>query len=66
MCIRDSLRAAPVGATVEVHSKLTKAEGKKLVFEVKVLYDGKEVGVGTHERYIVDIDRFARKSTNRP
>lgn len=55
------LRPAPVGAKVEVHSKLVKVEGRKLEFEVKVLYKGKEIGVGKHERYIVDAERFESK-----
>jgi fluoroacetyl-CoA thioesterase len=46
--------------TVEV--KLTKVEGRRLLFEVSA-HDGVEpIGNGTHERFVIDGARFATKA----
>ncbi len=56
------MRPAPVGGKVEVVSKLVKVEGRRLTFEVAVYYGDTKIGEGYHERYIVDIDKFSKRS----
>lgn len=52
------LSPTPVGMKVRARSELTAVDGRRLVFKV-FAYDEKEmVGTGTHERYVVDTDRF--------
>ena len=49
----------PMGMTVTCESELTAVEGRKLVFKVS-LYDEKgPVGGGVHERFVVNVAKFA-------
>ena len=53
--------ASPVGAIVNAVATITEIEGRKLIFSVTA-NDGKnEIGHGTHERIIVDSERFLSK-----
>ena len=55
------LKASPVGNVVRCESKLIEIDRRRLVFEVKC-YDGETlVGEGTHERFIVDSEKFMSK-----
>ncbi|MFJ3055371.1 thioesterase family protein [Herbaspirillum sp. NPDC087042] len=50
--------ATPVGMAVTASVELVEVDGKRLRFVVEC-YDSQElIGAGTHERYIVDGDRF--------
>ncbi len=47
-----------VGCTVTCESELVEIDRRRLVFSVKV-YDSKELlGEGTHERFIIDNEKF--------
>ena len=50
-----------VGKKVYCTSLLTKLDGKKFVFEVKVFENKVVVGQGTHTRFIVDKEIFLSK-----
>ncbi len=53
--------ATPPGLTVNVKGELVKVEGRKLTFSI-VATDGVDViSEGTHERFIVDSERFSSK-----
>lgn len=53
--------ATPPGLTVTVEVALLKVEGRKLTFSVRA-HDGVEpIGEGTHERFVIDRERFVRK-----
>jgi fluoroacetyl-CoA thioesterase len=53
------LAATPLGQEVTYRATVTKVEGRQLTFEVEA-HDGTEtVGKGLHERYIIDVKRFA-------
>ena len=54
--------ATPIGMTVRVESELTEIDGRRLVFAVKAYDDCGLVGQGTHERFIVRLDRFMEKA----
>jgi fluoroacetyl-CoA thioesterase len=55
--------ATPPGLTVTVDVKLESIDGRKLVFTA-VAHDGIEtISEGTHERVIVDAERFLSKLT---
>lgn len=55
------LGATPVGMKVTCKIKLTKIDRKRFVFEAEV-YDEKElIGKGTHERFMIDNDKFLNK-----
>ena len=53
--------ATPPGLTVEVRTRLQQVEGRRLVFAVSA-HDGADaITSGTHERHVIDADRFAKK-----
>lgn len=53
--------ATPPGLTIEVKARLASVEGRKLVFDVTA-HDGVDpITRGTHERHVIDAERFARK-----
>jgi len=53
------MKATPVGGVVTVRAEVVAEEGRRLTFEF-VLSDGDETAaLGTHQRVVVDRDRFA-------
>lgn len=59
VCIRH-VGGAPEGSECTVHSKLTDViEDRKLRFNVEVKLGDKTIGVGTHERRVIDLDAHA-------
>ena len=61
VCIKH-VGGAPEGATCSVHSKLTEiVDGRKLRFDVEVRDGDRVLGVGTHERRVIDLAEHARK-----
>lgn len=59
------LAATPIGKTVKCESELTLVEGRKLTFKVEA-YDEKElIGTATHERFIIDNEKFMAKALSK-
>ena len=52
----------PLGMTVTCESELTAVEGRKLVFAVRLYDSCGPVGGGTHERFIIQEQKFAAKA----
>lgn len=52
----------PIGMQVSCTSKLVKVDGRALTFEVEVSDGVSVVGRGTHDRFIVDAERFQSKA----
>lgn len=59
------LAATPVGMTVTAKAVLTAVEGKRLVFSVEAFDDKDKIGEGTHERFIVNCERFIAKANGK-
>jgi fluoroacetyl-CoA thioesterase len=58
----NHVAATPPGLTVTVRGRLEKVEGRKLSFSL-VADDGVDkISEGTHERYVIDAERFAAKA----
>ncbi len=58
VCIKH-VAAAPKGATCQVRATLREVvEGRKLRFDVEVTEGDRTIGVGTHERRIIETDRL--------
>ena len=54
--------ATPPGLTVTVKVRLVTIDGRRLGFEVEA-HDGVDpIANGTHERFIIDFERFSHKS----
>ncbi|MGO8949217.1 MAG: thioesterase family protein [Ktedonobacterales bacterium] len=52
------LAATRIGQTVTATAELTEIDGRRLVFRVSAFDDRRVVGEGTHERAVVQLDRF--------
>ena len=52
----------PIGMVVRCDCELTAVEDRRLTFTARVYDDVSEVARATHERFIVDNDRFAHKA----
>lgn len=57
----DHTAATPPGLEVCAHVKLNRIEGRRLLFDCK-LNDGIDIiSKGTHERFVIDAEKFNRK-----
>lgn len=54
--------ATRVGMDVTCETKLVEVDRKRLVFEVKAYDAAGVIGEGTHERFIIDNERFLAKA----
>lgn len=54
--------ASPEGSTITCESVLTEIDRRRLVFTVTAYDDAGEIGKGTHERFIVDCEKFSEKT----
>lgn len=55
------LKASPVGVTIRCEAKLVEVDRRRLVFEVRCFEGETLIGEGTHERFIVDSEKFMNK-----
>lgn len=55
----------PVGLGVRVEAIVAQANGRHISFELRAWDDTGEIGHGTHERYIVDKEKFLQKANNK-
>ncbi len=52
----------PLGMRVRARAELKQVDGRRLTFEIEAWDECETIGVATHERYIVDMERFVRKA----
>lgn len=57
--------ATPVGMRVTCRTELTEVDGRRLVFHVEAYDEAGLVGEGTHERFIVDNEKFQKKADSK-
>ena len=55
----------PIGLKISAEAEITKIEGKKIYFAVKAYDEVNEIGSGTHERYIVEKEKFQSKADSK-
>ncbi|HEY76272.1 MAG TPA: thioesterase family protein [Thermoflexia bacterium] len=55
------LAATPVGMRVRARAQLVKVDGRRLTFHIEAWDEIEKVGEATHERVIVDQERFLRR-----
>ena len=62
------LAATPVGHDVRAEAEVIEAAGKRILFKVSASDGTEEIGTGTHQRAVIDLESFnqrlARKSKN--
>ncbi|MDQ6675840.1 MAG: hypothetical protein M3Z09_00925 [Acidobacteriota bacterium] len=59
------LGAAPIGTRVVFRSEILAVDGRKVTFSVSAYDAHGPIGEGTHERTIIDIERFAAKMASK-
>ena len=55
------VRATPIGREVRAAATLTTIDGRRLVFDVRAFEGDTEIGTGTHERFIVERQKFMNR-----
>lgn len=64
------LAATPLGRQVTASAEVVKVDGRRIEFEVRAMDGAEEIGVGTHERVLIDLPRFldhlAKKAAQGP
>lgn len=53
--------ATPVGQRVRAEAEVAHVDGRRIEFRVAAWDETEEIGRGTHERMVVDIDRIATR-----
>jgi fluoroacetyl-CoA thioesterase len=59
------LAATPIGMRVTFRATLTQRNGRRLVFRVQANDEHELVGEGTHERFVVDMQRFMERMASK-
>ncbi len=60
VCIEHQA-AAPMGNEITYRAAVKETDRRRVTFEVEALAGGKTIGKGTHERFVIDVARFAAK-----
>jgi fluoroacetyl-CoA thioesterase len=55
------IAATPIGMKVRFNAKLVEVDGRKLTFEVEGFDEVEKIGKGTHERFIINAEKFNSK-----
>lgn len=55
------LAPSPLGSTVHAKVNIEEVDGNKITLSVSVIEGEAEVGKGTHERYVIEMERFLRR-----
>ena len=55
------LAATPVGHRVTAEAEVTKVDGRRIEFKVSARDETEEIGSGTHERMVVDLERLYKR-----
>ena len=53
--------ATPVGLRVRAHAELIRIDGRTLTFSIVAEDDRERIGEGTHERLIINVERFDQR-----
>jgi len=56
------LAATPVGVAVRAQARVTLVEGKRITFRVLAWDSVEQIGEGTHERIVVDEEKFLSRT----
>jgi fluoroacetyl-CoA thioesterase len=55
------LAATPVGRHVTATSEVTAVAGRRIEFRIEASDGAEKIGVGTHERMVIDMAKFAER-----
>lgn len=54
--------ATPLGMKVWANAELVEVDRRRLVFKLEAYDDQELIGSGTHERFIIDVEKFMTKT----
>lgn len=57
--------ATPIGMQVTCETELVEVDGRRLVFHVKASDEAGLIGEGTHERFIINNEKFQSKANEK-
>ena len=57
--------ATPIGMRVWCESELVEVDRRRLVFKVSAFDECGPIGEGTHERFVIDTERFQQKALSK-
>ena len=55
------LKATPVGDTITLEAEVTNVDGRRITFQVRAEDTAGVAGEGTHERVLIDLERFLQR-----
>jgi fluoroacetyl-CoA thioesterase len=55
------LAATPVGHTIRAEAEVIETAGRQIVFKVAASDETEEIGSGTHQRTVIDLQSFDRR-----
>lgn len=56
------LAATPIGLTATAQAELIEIDGRRLVFKIEAFDNKEKIGEGTHQRFIIQLDKFMAKT----
>ena len=54
--------ATPIGMKVWAEAEVTAVDGKKITLDIRAFDEAGTIGWGTHERFIIQVDRFLARA----
>lgn len=61
----EHIASSPIGMKITCDSELVAIEGRKLVFHVEAFDSKGMIGKGTHERFIIESEKFQQKTNSK-
>ena len=59
------IAATPEGMNVTASAELIEIDGRRLTFKVGAFDEAEKIGEGSHQRYIIELDRFRDRACNK-
>lgn len=55
------LAATPAGRTVTGEAEVIEVDGRRVAFRIRAFDGAEEIGAGTHERVVIDLEKFRER-----
>src|SRR5204862_1186679 len=55
------LAATPAGRRVTGEAEVTRVDGRRIEFTIRARDGNEEIGIGTHERMVIDLAKFSER-----
>ncbi len=59
------IAATPEGMNVTASAELIEIDGRRLTFKVGAFDEAEKIGEGSHQRYIIELDRFKDRASRK-